>query len=245
MINQEVRIEVLVFDGCPHANPALDLANAVAERFEGVSVQRIEVDNEKKAAELGFLGSPSIRVNGEDVEGRTTTQGAMCCRTYEGGAGVPPEWIVEAAVLRELKPRGLLMLCVANSARSQIAEGLARSMAPDGVEVWSAGSKPTHVRPEAVSVLSELGIDTSMLRSKQVSEVPADRIDTVITLCGEEECPVFLGRAVRLHWGLEDPAAAEGSAEDRLREFRRTRDELRRRLSVVFPSGDRGVVCDR
>jgi arsenate reductase len=144
---------------------------------------------------------------------------------------------MEAAVLRASSPRGVLFLCVANSARSQLAEGIARSLAPASVGVWSAGSQPTRVRPEAIAVLAEIGIDISGHRSKAVSEIPADQIDTVITLCGEEECPVFLGRARRLHWGLPDPAAAGGSESDRLVAFRRTRDELRRRLEVVFARG--------
>ena len=108
------------------------------------------------------------------------------------------EWIAEAEMLRERRPCGLLFLCVANSARSQMAEGIARSMAPEGVTVWSAGSKPTQVRPEAKIVLEEIGIDISAHRSKAVSEIPTDQVDTVITLCGEEECPVFLGQATRI-----------------------------------------------
>lgn len=229
------RIEVLVFAGCPHERPALELAQGVVDRLlPGVRVERVEVDTEQKAAALGFLGSPSIRVDGADVEGKTTTQGALCCRTYDGGAGIPPEWMVEAAVLRALKPRGFLFLCVANSARSQLAEGLARSMAPAGTKVWSAGSRPASVRPEAVAVLREIGIDISHHRSKSVSEIPASEVDTVITLCGEEECPLFLGKATRLHWGLPDPAAVRGGESDRLNAFRNTRDELRRRLGELF-----------
>lgn len=130
--------------------------------------------------------------------------------------------------------RGVLFLCVANSARSQIAEGIARSLAPAGVTVWSAGSHPTRVRPEAVAVLAEIGIDISAHRSKSVAEIPAAEIGTVITLCGEEECPVFLGRARRLHWGLPDPAAVTGGEAARLDAFRDTRDELRRRLTAFF-----------
>ena len=147
----------------------------------------------------------------------------------------PPQWFKQATQLRERRPRGLLFLCVANSARSQMAEGIARTLAPTGVTVWSAGSNPTRVRPEAIAVLAEIGIDISQYRSKDVSEIPASDVDTVITLCGEEECPAFLGRARRLHWGLPDPAGVEGSEADRLEAFRRTRDELRRRLEVVFP----------
>jgi arsenate reductase len=126
--------------------------------------------------------------------------------------------------------KGILFLCVANSARSQIAEGIGRALAPAGVAVWSAGSHPTRVRPEAVQVLAEVGIDASRHFSKHVNDIPADQIDTVITLCAEEECPLFLGTARRLHWGLPDPAAVVGTADERLDAFRATRDEIRRRI---------------
>ena len=135
---------------------------------------------------------------------------------------------------------GILFLCVANSARSQIAEGIARSLAPPEIKVWSAGSRPTSVRPEAIAVLNEIGIDISQHRSKLVDEIPAGEVDTVITLCGEEECPLFLGKATRLHWGLPDPAAVAGSGEERLAAFRGTRDELRRRIEALLAGNDEG-----
>ncbi len=130
--------------------------------------------------------------------------------------------------------KGILFLCVANSARSQMAEGIARALAPPGVTVWSAGSRPTGVRPEAIAVLREIGLDISGHRSKDVSEIPAGQVDTVVTLCGEEECPLFLGQATRLHWGLPDPAAVTGSEEERLEAFRGVRDELRRRIAALL-----------
>ncbi|MGA7740968.1 MAG: arsenate reductase ArsC [Polyangia bacterium] len=130
--------------------------------------------------------------------------------------------------------KGILFLCVANSARSQMAEGIARTLAPAGTKVWSAGSRPTGVRAEAIAVLKEIGIDISEQRAKAVAEIPAAEVDTVITLCGEEECPVFLGKATRLHWGLPDPAAAKGSEAERLDAFRKVRDELRRRIADLL-----------
>ncbi len=136
--------------------------------------------------------------------------------------------------------KGILFLCVANSARSQIAEGIARSMAPADTKVWSAGSRPTSVRPEAIAVLNEIGIDISQHRSKAVAEIPAAQVDTVITLCGEEECPLFLGKATRLLWGLPDPAAVQGNEQERLDAFRGTRDELRRRLRTFLADNDEG-----
>jgi len=240
---ETVRVDVLVFDGCPHAAAAIQLAHAVAERLgPGIAAERVDVNTPEKAAELGSLGSPSIHVNGVDIEGQPGP-GRLSCRMYDDDSGMPPEWLVEAAVLRALAPRGVLFLCVANSARSQLAEGIARFLAPPGVTVWSAGSQPTRVRPEAIAALAEIGIDISHHRSKTVSEIPAAEVDTVITLCGEEECPVFLGRARRLHWGLPDPAGVGGSEADRVDAFRRTRDELRRRLAVVFAQDASETVC--
>jgi thioredoxin type arsenate reductase len=134
---------------------------------------------------------------------------------------------------------GILFLCVANSARSQMAEGIARSLAPPGIKIWSAGSRPASVRPEAIAVLKEIGIDISQHRSKAITEIPASEVNTVITLCGEEECPVFFGEARRLHWGLPDPAAVTGTEKAALTAFRETRDELLRRIASFF-SGEKG-----
>jgi arsenate reductase len=127
-------------------------------------------------------------------------------------------------------PKGILFLCVANSARSQMAEGIARAVAPPEIKIWSAGSRPTNVRPEAIEVLKEAGIDISGHHSKAVSEIPTAEIDTVITLCAEEECPLFLGNAQRLHWGLPDPISGSGSQEEALEAFRKVRDELYKRI---------------
>jgi arsenate reductase len=132
--------------------------------------------------------------------------------------------------------KGILFLCVANSARSQMAEGIARTLVQPGVRVWSAGSSPTRVRAEAIAVLREIGIDISGYRSKSVSEIPPVGVDTVITLCAEEVCPLFFGSAERLHWPLPDPAAAKGTEEERLAAFRETRDELRSRIEAVLAS---------
>ncbi len=132
--------------------------------------------------------------------------------------------------------RGVLFLCVAKSARSQMAEGLARAMWPPAVKVWSAGSRPTSVRPEAVQVLAEIGIDISSQRSKSVAEIPAAEVDTVITLCGEEGCPVFLGQATRLSWPFPDPAAGPPTPREAvLARFREVRDGIRARLAELAP----------
>lgn len=144
------------------------------------------------------------------------------------------DWNTEAERIRAAEPSRVLFLCVANSARSQMAEGIARSLAPPGVKVSSAGSAPSRLNPLAVRALAEVGIDISGQHSKSVDEIPPDGVDVVVTLCAEEVCPVFLGKALRVHWGLPDPAAAAGSDDQKLQAFRDVRDELRRRLAVVF-----------
>ena len=123
----------------------------------------------------------------------------------------------------------VLFLCVANSARSQMAEGLARHFHGAHLEVQSAGSKPCFVHPCAIDALAELGIDIRSQRSKSVQEIDPAAVDTVITLCAQEVCPAFLGRARRLHWPLPDPAG-RATPETLMDGFRATRDELRRRL---------------
>lgn len=128
----------------------------------------------------------------------------------------------------------VLFMCVANSARSQLAEALARRLAPPGVEVASAGSEPGTIRPEAVAVLAERGLDASTQYSKGLDAIDADRVTHVITLCAEEVCPVFIGNVVRLHWPQPDPARVDGSPDDVLDAFRSARDALEARLREWF-----------
>lgn len=125
-----------------------------------------------------------------------------------------------------------LILCTGNSARSQMAEGLLRSFGGERFDVFSAGTRPGTVRAEAIAVMSELGIDISGHRSKHVSEFDGQAFDHVITVCDDanESCPVFPGQTQRVHWGFPDPAAVEGSEEERLAAFRRVRDALAERF---------------
>ena len=123
----------------------------------------------------------------------------------------------------------VLILCTGNAARSQMAEGLLRRYGGAAFEVASAGTKPSHVRPEAIAVMAEIGIDISGQRSKSVDEFAGQAFDYVITVCdnAKESCPVFPAATKRIHWSLEDPAAVQGSEEKRLAEFRRIRGQLR------------------
>ena len=128
----------------------------------------------------------------------------------------------------------IVFLCVANSARSQMAEGLARARA-GGWRVFSAGSNPGRLSSTAVEAMREMGIDISAQYSKGLDDVPLAEADLMVTLCAEEVCPVVpAGRAKRLHWPLPDPAAATGDPGARLERFRAVRDELARRIAEIW-----------
>lgn len=128
----------------------------------------------------------------------------------------------------------ILFLCVANSARSQIAEGLANQILGAGHEVQSAGSEPSgKVNPFAVQVMKEVGIDISKHFSKSWDDLPPRffvGLDYVITLCAEEVCPTISVKSQKLHWGMPDPAAIGSTDAEKLEAFRRTRDEIGTRL---------------
>jgi arsenate reductase len=131
----------------------------------------------------------------------------------------------------------VLILCTGNSARSQMAEGLLRHDAGDRFDVFSAGTQPSRVRPEAIAVMRELGIDISGHRSKSVDEFASHSFDFVLTVCdnANETCPIFPGHGMRLHHNFADPAAVQGTDEERLAAFRRVRDELRTFLNRFPP----------
>jgi len=129
---------------------------------------------------------------------------------------------------------GILFLCVANSARSQMAEGLARHEFGDRVRVQSAGSHPTAVHPYAIEVMRELGIDLGGHASKPVDAVDPATVELVITLCAGEVCPAFLGAARRLHWPVPDPASElELPRATMLARFRAARDAIRTRILTL------------
>ena len=121
-------------------------------------------------------------------------------------------------------------------ARSQMGEGLFRSEGGGGFVVFSAGTQPSFVRPEAIAVMNEIGIDISGQRSKSVDEFAGHSIDYVVTVCdnARDNCPVFPAGSERLHWSFEDPAAAQGSEQERLAAFRSIRDQIHERVKAFF-----------
>ena len=131
----------------------------------------------------------------------------------------------------------VLFLCTGNSARSQMAEGLLRELAGERFEVFSAGTHPKGLHPQTIVAMEDIGIDVSRQRSKDVSEFLGRQFDYVITVCdnAKESCPIFPGHGNRIHMAFEDPAALEGSEQDRLALFRRVRDEIRAYLKAFPP----------
>jgi len=127
----------------------------------------------------------------------------------------------------------VLFLCTHNSARSQMAEGLLRAAAGDRYDVFSAGTEATFVRPDAIVVMRELGIDISGQQSKTLTQYLPERWDHVITVCDDanEACPVFPGMAARDHWSLPDPSKATGTPGDKLAVYRQVRDAIAARVT--------------
>ena len=126
-----------------------------------------------------------------------------------------------------------LILCTGNSCRSQMAEGLWRTLGNGEWDSYSAGSKPAgHVHPLAIEAMKDIGIDLSEAHSKHVDEFAGQSFDLVITVCdsAKEACPVFPGAKQTLHWPFDDPAHAEGSDEEKCAFFREVRDQIRRRI---------------
>ncbi len=141
--------------------------------------------------------------------------------------------------MSQLDGTRILFLCVANSARSQMAEGLARARFGDRVPVQSAGSSPSYVHPMAIAALAEVEIDASGQTSKSVDDIDGESVDAIITLCAEEVCPVGFAGKKRLHWPLPDPAGigADLPRETALEGFRDARDEITRRLEILEREG--------
>lgn len=131
------------------------------------------------------------------------------------------------------KPVRIMFLCTGNSCRSQIAEGFARALGGEAFEVYSAGLEPQGLNPQAVEVMREAGIDISRQTSDEIDPHLLDRMDYAITLCGhaEELCPITPSHVRRLHWPFDDPAKATGSQEEVMREFRRVRDQIQKRIA--------------
>ena len=130
----------------------------------------------------------------------------------------------------------ILILCTGNSARSQMAEGLLKHICQNKYEIFSAGTKPSIVRPEAIKVLREIGIDISNNRSKSVDEFVDKKMDYVLTVCNnaKEICPYFPAKTKLIHLSFADPAEIEGDEITRLSAFRRVRDEIKKYLETDF-----------
>lgn len=143
--------------------------------------------------------------------------------------------------MTDAPPRRVLFVCTHNSARSQMAEGMLRAWGGDRFEAYSAGTEVSTVRPEAMAVMSEIGIDIGRQRSKSVDEYVGQSFNWLITVCDQarQNCPIFPGVEETAHWSVEDPSEATGSEEERLAVFRRVRDDLRNRMHIFILAASR------
>lgn len=228
----------LVIEGCPHSGASAEaLSNAlVAEGLPAV-FRTIVVGDREEAVRERFLGSPSVQIDGLDIEvQRRADPPAFGCRVYRSGdgtSGAPGERLIRSAIRRARGAKArVLFLCTGNSCRSQMAEGWARSLRGDTVDVASAGIETHGLNPNAVKVMAEAGIDISAHTSKMVRDLADRDFDFVVTVCGHaaETCPVMPGAKRIVHYGFDDPPRlARGAAreEEALSHYRRVRDEIR------------------
>jgi len=144
-----------------------------------------------------------------------------------------------------MEPRRVLVVCTHNSARSQMAEGMLRAWGGDRFAAFSAGTQRSTVRPEAIAVMGEIGIDISSHRSKLISEFAGEDFDWLLTVCdrARQSCAMIPGLGETMHWSIEDPSEATGSQEERLAAFRRVRDDLRGRIHLfILAAGREGAA---
>jgi arsenate reductase len=233
-----MKVHLLTFEGCPGALPADEaLRRVLAEEGIDVEIEHVEVPDEQAAKRHRFLGSPSIQIDGLDIEqSRRADAPAFGCRIFsapEGKVGVPPDEMIRAAVrrARERKMK-VLFLCTGNSCRSQMAEGFARALRGDEIEAYSAGIETHGLNPSAVKVMAEAGVDISLHQSKHLDELEDVVFDYVVTVCdnARESCPLFPGDTTRVHKSFEDPPRLAKDAkteEEALAHYRRVRDDIR------------------
>ena len=233
-----MHIRLLTFKGCPSGPQTAELLNKVlAEEGIEVPVEIVDVPDLESAIKERSLGSPSIQIDGVDIElARRNDSPCHGCRLYKGDSGptgLPPKELIREAIRCATRSKTtILFLCTGNSCRSQMAEGWARHLKPGAIEAYSAGIETHGLNPLAVQVMAEAGADISSQRSKHVDELKHMVFDYVVTVCGHanEHCPMFPGRTKVIHVGFDDPPAlAKEVADERevLNIYRRVRDDIR------------------
>ena len=235
---QAVKIRFLSFKGCPGAEPTVARLRAVMAA-DGIErpIERVDVPDDAAAVRECFYGSPSIQINGLDIEvSRRAGQPCYGCRLYDHGEEkrcFPTDAMIGDALCRAQTRRlKVLFLCTGNSCRSQMAEGWTRAIKGDVIDAYSAGIETHGLNPNAVKVMAEANVDISGHRSELVDDLMAIDFDYVVTVCGHahESCPMFPGKAKVIHVGFDDPPGLAKSAateEEALNHYRCVRDEIR------------------
>ena len=233
-----MNIRLLLIKDCPSGSATLELLQSVLDRENIVEpVEVVEIPDLNAAVRERFFGSPSIQINGLDIEmARRGEMPGYTCRIYQTGSGksgIPTENLILEAINRARIPKlKVLFLCTGNSCRSQMAEGWARHLRDDLIEPFSAGIETHGVDPLSVRVMAEVGVDISGQTSENVKKVMNIKFDYVITVCSHayETCPVFPGNTTVIHRDFDDPPALAKNLEKEseiLEQYRRVRDEIR------------------
>lgn len=233
-----MRIKLLQVRDCPTSPIAIKLLRKILDE-EGISdpIEVVEVPDPEAARRERFLGSPTIQIDGFDIEkerrGNPTSYGCRIYQTEKGASGVPSEEMIRDALRQaRVQKMKILYLCTGNSCRSQMAEGWTRLLKGDVIEPFSAGIETHGINPFAVKVMAEAGVNISQQRSKLVDEFIDNEFDYVITLCDHAKgnCPFFPGKTKEFHMGFDDPhklAENTKNEDEALSHYRRVRNEIR------------------
>ena len=235
---EQMTVRFLSFERCPGIEPTVArLRNVMAAEGIECPMERVDVPDEAAALRERFFGSPSVQINGLDIElARRADQPCHGCRLYDHGEKrhcFPPHAMIRAAFHRaHARKVKVLFLCTGNSCRSQMAEGWARALRGDLLDVYSAGIETHGLNPHAAKVMAEANVDIAGHRSERVDDLMAVDFDYVVTVCGHahERCPLFPGQAKVIHVGFDDPpslAQDTATEEEALNHYRRVRDEIR------------------
>ncbi|MFZ5998129.1 MAG: DF family (seleno)protein [Nitrospirota bacterium] len=226
-------IELLYTRDCPHFRKARRLIHDTIKSLGlDIPLKKTEVRNEEEAQQLVFPGSPTIRIDGEDIEPDTAYPGGNSCRTYFNGTHLPDKDVVKCAIAHAAGLKTILFVCTGNAVRSQIAEAVVNHFLGDAWVAFSAGIIPMEVNPSVVKVMQEIGIDISQQKSKHVDVFRNCHFDRVISLCHDADaiCLTFPTTQERDRIIFHDPASTYGLAFGSLHLYRNLRDEIRKIL---------------
>ncbi len=227
-----MNIELLYIKDCPNFRKVRRLIHdTVGSLGIKISLRKIEIESEDDSKKYSFPGSPTIRINGEDVEPETASATALTCRIYNNGTGLPDREILKCKIAKAAGIKTVLFVCTGNAVRSQIAEAVVNHFLKDRWVAFSAGIMPMEVNKDVIKVMQEIGIDISKNRSKHIDIFKNCSFDRIITLCSDADrlCLTYPVYDEKDRIVFHDPISA-GFGFGQLSLLRKLRDEIKKSL---------------